>query len=648
MKPTVARLISAAFLLIRAARVDDLIARYPKFEEDIRKLNDADPSTTKKYLLWGTVQLHGGEPIEKIIEAFNKFHTNYQRLAKKDINKYDSTDEVIAAVEALGASREQQRAVKRKDAHYLYNDDNFLLVHPTSMEASCHYGMGTKWCISATQSTNYFDSYAEDNKFFYFIINKKSEDPKWHKVAMMLDKDAPNSPPEFWAADDQPTSAMNFERHLSDDTDEAEELYIKFKDLATKHMHKQPSTWQSVVRLPDPAPSLKLYIDSGKSKDIAHRIFKVRAKNRLPIPVEILELYAENGTPDEKIAVAESASATPDILKKVIDTQPKDGEVYSLLGVAKSPNANADVLWHLVKKLPELATSELDQGLVLFEVAGNPKASPDLLAVLAQSRDDAIREAVAQNENSPAELTSAYLEELGAEFQKFEHEGYAGDLVDKLVRLAGNRGLAEHVAVELVSKLYGSVEKAKTSFTMDSFSYFTNKLFGPMLRSRNASSRLYHAIVTFLVDHYQRHWTNGQAMSVLFNWISDTSPPEVLKAAYEDAMSGPASTTPDVRYQRQRIAKNIAQNPDAYPIGVVKEITDQSSEFAAYAARYSKNPELLHYVAKQRAYDGKTVPHFLVDQLDKNPALPKDFWNTYSKQPDDTWSRYGSPPEAAE
>jgi hypothetical protein len=44
-----------------------------------------------------------------------------------------------------------------------------MIVRPESTEASCYFGQGTRWCISATQSTNYFDQYSGQGKAFYFV-----------------------------------------------------------------------------------------------------------------------------------------------------------------------------------------------------------------------------------------------------------------------------------------------------------------------------------------------------------------------------------------------------------------------------------------------------------------------------------------------
>ena len=50
------------------------------------------------------------------------------------------------------------------------SNEDYMVVRPRSEEGSCYFGQGTKWCISATQSQNYFDSFTSEGKGFYFVF----------------------------------------------------------------------------------------------------------------------------------------------------------------------------------------------------------------------------------------------------------------------------------------------------------------------------------------------------------------------------------------------------------------------------------------------------------------------------------------------
>jgi hypothetical protein len=96
----------------------------------------------------------------------------------KDILKYKDLYSLLRVVEKAEAEAEvaQQQKAAEKTAEKIYEDQEYLIIEPRSKEASCVYGKGTQWCISATQSKNYFDEYFEKGARFLFVINKKTGD----------------------------------------------------------------------------------------------------------------------------------------------------------------------------------------------------------------------------------------------------------------------------------------------------------------------------------------------------------------------------------------------------------------------------------------------------------------------------------------
>ena len=62
--------------------------------------------------------------------------------------------------------------------------------------------MNAKWCISATRSQNYYDSYTRQGKAFYFILNKNlNDDSKYRKIALVYDKNGEFE--EFFDVEDE-------------------------------------------------------------------------------------------------------------------------------------------------------------------------------------------------------------------------------------------------------------------------------------------------------------------------------------------------------------------------------------------------------------------------------------------------------------
>ena len=71
-----------------------------------------------------------------------------------------------------------------------------LAVRPLTTDASNYYGMGTRWCISATECENFFDQYTIDGKAFVMLMlknNQRSSDDviksKFGKVALEYNSD---------------------------------------------------------------------------------------------------------------------------------------------------------------------------------------------------------------------------------------------------------------------------------------------------------------------------------------------------------------------------------------------------------------------------------------------------------------------------
>lgn len=161
-------------------RVDDVREQYPDIEDDIwDSLVAQQPAgSNNKYLQWSAKQVDDGTMPEEIIMALRLFHDNIQRLKQKDINQYADVDALNVAVDELHKNKTKSQEAKqaKSDTQTIYSDDTWLVVRPFTTEASQKYGAGSKWCISATASRNYFNQYSVNNNKFYFVINKKVTD----------------------------------------------------------------------------------------------------------------------------------------------------------------------------------------------------------------------------------------------------------------------------------------------------------------------------------------------------------------------------------------------------------------------------------------------------------------------------------------
>jgi hypothetical protein len=236
--------------LLIEGRIDDVKKKYPELAEKREGLDgesvldvliQADPSGNQKYLAQAAKILNNQFAIHKrnglepfwekkwpldsvdgevvtnfdteklwspwglattIATEINKFHELLPHIDPKgrDLASYKTWEELNSVVSnADKKKQDKDKAKKQKEqeseaasstSRVIVNHEDYIMIRPESEEASCYYGKGTKWCISATESTNYYEQYTADGKSFYFVIlGHLSNDNKYKKLAMVVDID---------------------------------------------------------------------------------------------------------------------------------------------------------------------------------------------------------------------------------------------------------------------------------------------------------------------------------------------------------------------------------------------------------------------------------------------------------------------------
>jgi len=176
---------------------EDLIKKYPEFEKDILDFISNDPSGNNKYLNWQIKMLALKQaPKEELIDIINLFDKFQDKLDKKDINQYSPNEAADLRIKLSELNEVKKQHIANKELitagnKTIYKSDNVLVKLITNQEASQQYGKGTKWCISAIESTNYYHSYEADNSVI-FIIFTKLESPN-DKIAIVLERDSGNN-----------------------------------------------------------------------------------------------------------------------------------------------------------------------------------------------------------------------------------------------------------------------------------------------------------------------------------------------------------------------------------------------------------------------------------------------------------------------
>jgi len=173
--------------LLFEGRFEDAQKKYPDASDELAHLKAA--GVDSKFAQWFAkkwseldIGVKREETMDSIAQAF-KF---YNDLLKKklvpepknrDINSFPDWETWISFVGHMEEKmrRRKEEDTRADDKEVIYKDNQFLIIQPNSSEASCKFGKGTRWCISAKEN-NMFDSYASKGADFYFIIDRKTDD----------------------------------------------------------------------------------------------------------------------------------------------------------------------------------------------------------------------------------------------------------------------------------------------------------------------------------------------------------------------------------------------------------------------------------------------------------------------------------------
>jgi hypothetical protein len=142
----------------------------PKYEKEMAELFEkiiaADPSHNKQNSQWiMRLYITGGMPLEDLYKA-TEYLTLYEKVKQRlpvelrDILKYknlpDLYDTISPYVKADAMSKsEQEKAKKLEGADRIFEDNEWLVIHPKNEPAACLYGKDTRWCTTSGQFKYY-------------------------------------------------------------------------------------------------------------------------------------------------------------------------------------------------------------------------------------------------------------------------------------------------------------------------------------------------------------------------------------------------------------------------------------------------------------------------------------------------------------
>lgn len=382
-------------------RVEDAREQFPEMtDEDFDYLvHNQPPGSNNKYLMWSCIQadeLLENDPdrqaLTMVMQAVRLFDVNKQRLEKKDLNQYKTTADVEAAVQALGGESKGQVAKRaRADSDVIYNDDSFIVIRPHTTEASCKYGAGTKWCISATASTNYYNSYSTNNNKFYFVIDKsptnKSSSSKF-AVVMVDPATTGGDRIQVFDASDAQVGLATVAKHVGDKwpaiwakiqehvrrfpiTREVEEARKETEVLVKDFLEGKEIADASITKIADKAKLTTPLINA-----LVKRTIEKGAGTEYYSPVSRLANRATELTPEGALTIINNFDAmrmeayhratfyrnaplTPETLIDLARNASED----ALASIIANPNTPSSVLSELVEKVESIRNTELKRSI---------------------------------------------------------------------------------------------------------------------------------------------------------------------------------------------------------------------------------------------------------------------------------------------
>jgi len=159
--------------LLNEAKIDNvLVSKSNLSDEDKERIRELNERLTNKTKYVDYLVKYFQE--QDIVELINEFDRKFKRLEKKDINQYSIQDLRSALKLASDVkTKSEERRESKSGAEKIFENDKATVFKINDRQASCFYGAGTRWCISAKQQ-NMFDWYHKNNHM-YFIIPKNGK-----------------------------------------------------------------------------------------------------------------------------------------------------------------------------------------------------------------------------------------------------------------------------------------------------------------------------------------------------------------------------------------------------------------------------------------------------------------------------------------
>jgi hypothetical protein len=224
------------------------------------------------------------------LQNFRKFCDYNERnlINQNDLSTYKSFEDIITQVNVAEIKLEMKEL--ENEVVRVHEDDEWLLVRPTTFLASKKYGANTKWCTTSESNPEYFLKYSERGVLIY-CMNKKTG----YKVASFYSLKSSDPEFSFWNQKDTKIESMDSE--LSDsmlriirDVSKDPSAVSNRRLLETEQLEKENKSLRKWMSLDSINNIVREYSMDSKPKVKESRLSR-RIQNALRRDEEIEEVY---------------------------------------------------------------------------------------------------------------------------------------------------------------------------------------------------------------------------------------------------------------------------------------------------------------------------------------------------------------------
>ena len=337
-----------------------------------------------------------------------------------DINGYKTAGDLHRKLEELPDDSKINFEVASGDADKVYESENFVVLMPRSLDASCALGRGTTWCTAITKGENLFYSYVlAGNIILYYVFDKNNKKRKWSigtiqgkvqgpgygGITVNMNNGTFNFKKVFKVEEKSILTAIeSHSRKIGEhpalaDVKRAVSSVPRFKKLTNglrppayfallnaighRHALHLSNDVQEYINEYSSVQAIKM----SKSADPSDRRAAAIKQNK---HTEVLERLAKDEDREVRFAVALNRYTSPETLGNLMNDT--DAEIRGM--VARSKKISPKILMNLAKD---------EDWRVRGAISNNDNTPPGALKLLVDDESEVVRSYLPSNPNTPKE-----------------------------------------------------------------------------------------------------------------------------------------------------------------------------------------------------------------------------------------------------